>query len=345
MRLSASNHLAITIFCWLPPENAPARVHSARRSIPMRTKTRSTAADSAAPSISRPRRKRSTIGIDTLCLPLSCRNRPSVLRSSGTRLMPICARTASAGDCSTIGRPSTRSVPPCTSAIPKQARNSSSWPMPCRPATPRISPAFNENVPRLSLAPACRSVAPSTSPPRAGGVLRRVGKACASSRPAIIAMTWASSNAATGPVAMCLPLRSTVTVSQKARTSGRRCEMKITVTPRPRSVPIKSPSQSTSRPDSVEVDSSSSRIFGLRSSARAISSFCRTDRSSNVMSPSSGTSARPNEARCAATSARACERRSMPKAFTGPYGSSRLSSTLRSRTWIISWNAVWMPRR
>ncbi len=38
------------------------------------------------------------------------------------------------------GRPSTANAALAIAAMPKQARNSSSWPMPCRPATPRISP-------------------------------------------------------------------------------------------------------------------------------------------------------------------------------------------------------------
>ena len=36
MRLSASSHLAIAIFCWLPPEKAPTRRHRARAVAPRR---------------------------------------------------------------------------------------------------------------------------------------------------------------------------------------------------------------------------------------------------------------------------------------------------------------------
>ena len=89
-----------------------------------------TAAVSRGPSISGPRAKRSMTGSDALCLPLSFRDSASVLRSSGTRLMPILARTASAGDVMTIGSPSISRCPAVRSAMPKQARKRSSWPMP-----------------------------------------------------------------------------------------------------------------------------------------------------------------------------------------------------------------------
>ena len=45
-------------------------------------------------------------------------------------------------------------------------------------------------------------------------------------------MTASSAKSETGPVATCLPLRNTVIVSQNARTSRRRWEMKTIVTPR-----------------------------------------------------------------------------------------------------------------
>ena len=89
MRLSASSHLAIAIFCWLPPEKAPTRVQSARWSTSTRSKTPLTASVSRLASISPPRLKRSITGSETLCLPVSLRNSASVLRSSGTRLMPM----------------------------------------------------------------------------------------------------------------------------------------------------------------------------------------------------------------------------------------------------------------
>ena len=52
--------------------------------------------------------KRSITGSEALCLPLSFSDSASVLRSSGTRLMPMLARTASVGEVMTIGSPSTR---------------------------------------------------------------------------------------------------------------------------------------------------------------------------------------------------------------------------------------------
>ena len=84
----ATSHLEIAIFCWLPPEKEPTRVHSAR------SFDLDTVEDAGARPRSRGCRrsaqrgaKRSITGIEALCLPLSFRNRPSVLRSSGTRPM------------------------------------------------------------------------------------------------------------------------------------------------------------------------------------------------------------------------------------------------------------------
>ena len=77
-------------------------------------------------------------------------------------------------------------------------------------------------------------------------------------------MTSPSVMSATAPVAMWRPLRRTVSVSQKARTSRMRCEMKTMVVAWRLQLAMIPPSHSTSRPASVEVGSSSSRIRGLR---------------------------------------------------------------------------------
>ena len=216
--------------------------------------------------------KRCITGMEALWRPLSSRNSPSVLRSSGTRQMP--ARMACEGDKTTASTPSTRSVPPLTSAMPKQARNKSRWPMPCRPATPKISPACREKEADCSLPEVARSCAPSTSVPRALPASARAALLCSSLRPTIISMTCASVKSDTAPLAMCWPLRNTVMLSQKLRTSGRRWVIKTTVTPLRFCAAMSSPIHCTSVPESVEVDSSSKRMRGSRNSARAISNFC-----------------------------------------------------------------------
>jgi hypothetical protein len=97
----------MAIFCWLPPENAAARVHRARSATSMRRKTEATAAFSRLRSMNPKRQNRSITGMEALTLPESLRNSASVLRSSGTRLMPISARTASTGEAITTGFSST----------------------------------------------------------------------------------------------------------------------------------------------------------------------------------------------------------------------------------------------
>ena len=80
----------------------------------------------------------------------------------------------------------------------------------------------------------------------------------------IFSITSESVMSATGVVTMWQPLRSIVSVSQKARTSRMRWVMKTMVVPLALSLAMISPSQSTSRPASVDVGSSSSRMRGLR---------------------------------------------------------------------------------
>ena len=64
MRLSANSHLAMAIFCWLPPEKAPPRVQSARRSTSTRSEDRADGRGLAlAVDQARARQKRSITGM------------------------------------------------------------------------------------------------------------------------------------------------------------------------------------------------------------------------------------------------------------------------------------------
>ena len=199
-RLSASSHLAIAIFCWLPPEKAPtARPQRAAIDLDPVERRRHRRASRRARRSGRPRLKRSITGSETLCRPPSFRNSASVLRSSGTRLMPILARTASAGR-GDRDRPAVDldACPRSSSAMPKQARNRSSWPMPCSPATPRISPACRRNEASLQLARGRELVAAEHLRARRTAARRRAAeRSWSSERPMIMLMTSSSAKSAT----------------------------------------------------------------------------------------------------------------------------------------------------
>ena len=225
--------------------------------------------------------------------------------------MPMFGLIASAGEPSATSRPSTRIWPARGGVMPKQALNRSCWPMPAgrpRPGS-RLAAARSPRRAR----PASSPRASSTSGRVSVGGSARGGNACDRLRPIMRSITSSSLNASAGPVDMCLPLRRMVRRSQNSRTSRMRCEMNTTVTPWRLRRSMMPPSQSTSRPASVDVGSSSSRMRGWRHSARAISTFWRCASSSAPASARRSTSnARPR--RCASTRAR---RAIMP---SGPCG-------------------------
>ena len=106
--------------------------------------------------------------------------------------------------------------------------------MPCRPATPRISPGvqLKDDASRSLPAVARPLGAEHFGSPAAHGRRRArregVAERAAGDHADHVVVGVGRRR---GSVAMCLPLRSTVTVSQKARTSRMRCEMKTIVTP------------------------------------------------------------------------------------------------------------------
>ena len=137
------------------------------------------------------------------------------------------------GRAMTTGLPSTRSVPVPVGVMPKQARNRSSWPMPCSPATPRISPARSDEGGIAQLAGRAEPVeAASTSRPwraLAGG---RGGKVWPSERPDDQAHHLGIAQIGDRCRSRCAGRCAGPSAYRRsARTSRRRCEMKTMVAP------------------------------------------------------------------------------------------------------------------
>ena len=153
MRLSASSHLAIAIFCWLPPEKAPTRVHRARSATSTRSEDSAHGLGLARRRSARSRRSGSITGNRDIVLAVELEEQ---------RLGLAVLRHQADADLGAHRIASARSSPPAgrrrgacrrrLRAMPKQARNRSSWPMPCRPATPRISPACSSKLTSRALA-------------------------------------------------------------------------------------------------------------------------------------------------------------------------------------------------
>ena len=192
--------------------------------------------------------------------------------------MPIRASTASRGEARTTGRSSTANRPG-SRAIPNKARNNSSWPMPCRPAMPRISPGCRANE-DCRCASGGGEVFHAQNGRADSGRARRLGrKGLASALPVIMPdQILVRDPSDTGWVATSAVAQHGDAIAE-ARTSRMRCEMNTMVVPPAFSARDDSPSQSMSRPDSVEVGSSSSRIRGRgKGRARSQSSGARSDR-------------------------------------------------------------------
>ena len=256
-------------------------------------------------------------GRERFSVPVSSRKSASVLRSSGTKLMPTSRRRASRGPRRTTFRPPIEMAPALGATMPNSARKSARWPMPSSAPTPAISPAAtaNENDSR----------APSTERPlaaRRGGAARSMragfaGKVAASERPMTRVITSSSEMAAAAKLPTLRPLRRIVRASQKRRTSCIRWEMKTTVVPARRRRSTSAPSHATSLPESEEVGSSRRRTRGSRMTARAISIFCRTGRARAPTSADGSTPSTPIRARASRTRASAARRSIQPGARTG----------------------------
>ena len=147
-------------------------------------------------SISPKRVKRSITGSETLCRAVELAGTgASVLRSSGTRLMPILARTASRGDVSVTGLPST-AIWPSRERASCRSRRGRDRAGPCPAARRRRGsrPACSAKRGVVELAAGARACAPPAPRRRigCGCVAGRGGKVAASERPMIMRITSSS---------------------------------------------------------------------------------------------------------------------------------------------------------
>ncbi len=142
MRGCRISHLAITTFCWLPPESAPTGISRPAvlmaSSPTMSSISRCSAARSMTPAFD----SRSSAAKDRFSRTVIGSMRPSVLRSSGISAMPMRSSLAAEGLAMETGFPSTRICPERPRNTPKNASSSSRWPWPSRPPSPTTSPAL-----------------------------------------------------------------------------------------------------------------------------------------------------------------------------------------------------------
>ena len=212
------------------------RVHSARRSTSTRSNTRVHRRASRRASSMRPARaKRSITGSEALCLPVELQEQRlglAVLRHQADADIGA-HRVGGRGDDDRLGRrrAGRRSAdPPCRS----RRGTDRAGPCPASPATPRISPGAQSERGVLQLADRARG----RSAPEHLGARRarrrrgRGGKACASERPTImrdhLVVVEVGDRRRSRYAGRCA---APSCVSQNARTSRRRWEMKTIVTP------------------------------------------------------------------------------------------------------------------
>ena len=238
----------------------------------------------------------------------SSSTRPCLRRSSGTRAMPraVALRGLPFGS----GIPSRRTLPLSYGSTPKIARATSLRPAPTRPASPTISPARTVKVmSRNTPARVSPSTSSTTSPTSAGSF----GNSSVTSRPTIWRTSSSTVVSAIGVVSMYEPSRITVTVSQRANTSSKRCEMNSSARPSSRRLRATAKSRSTSTPESAAVGSSMMSTRASSEMALAISMICW----SAIERPSvtrSGSSATPRRSKISTASARIALRSIRPDA-------------------------------
>ncbi len=266
-RVSASSHLPMTTFCWLPPERVRTcwpmpdmRTPScfAMRAAAVRWPLRSTSPERVADRrVTRPRFS---------CTEASSTS-PWPLRSSGTS--PIPALMAAGTSCRARRSPRTSTVPASYGSAPKTARATSVRPAPTSPARPTTSPACTSKL--MSWKTPLR-VSPRTDSNASPVSGRSRGYCCSMLRPT---MSWTSSSSGVeaGTWSMLRPSRRTVTRSPSAAISSRWWVIKTIPTPSARSWRTIAKSLSTSSEVSTAVGSSMIRTRASRLSALAISTI------------------------------------------------------------------------
>ena len=138
------SHFAMTTFCWLPPERAPTAKSVLAVLMAKRLIISSISFDSATRLTIPPFEMRCMAEKERLSRTDMGNIRPSVLRSSGIRAMPIFAALAIVGLLILTFLPSMSTSPEQPRKTPNNARSKSRWPCPSRPPRPTISPARTE---------------------------------------------------------------------------------------------------------------------------------------------------------------------------------------------------------
>src|SRR4051794_8524774 len=321
---SVDSHLASTTFCWLPPDSVPTLSLREWNLSCSRWAHSSAMIRSALPAMSPMRVSRARLVIVALRLIDRSMTRPCWRRSSGTKATP--AAIAAVGLPLGSRRPWTSTWPPSALSTPKIARATSLRPAPTRPASATISPARTSKETSVKTPSRVRRDTDSSGAPIAAAVL---GNSASRSRPTMRRTRSSSVRPAVFSSDTMPPSRMTVTVSQIAKTSSRRCEMKRMPAPRSCSVRTTPNRRATSGPLRAAVGSSmiSTRASKLR--ALAISTTCW----SAIDRPRTGRSAsRRTPRRCRSSAACRCMalrsmRRSAP---SGWRPIAMFSATLRS---------------
>ena len=268
---------------------------------------------------------------------------PSSWRSSG--MYPIPARSRWCGVARVRSRPSSRTDPPTVGSRPSRASHSSVCPLPCTPATPRISPArtSNDTPSRAGLpsSPATvRSCTSSrTSPGLAGGLVTR---SC-TDRPTISEASSASL-AVGGRWPTTWPRRMTVMTSAISWTSLSLCEMNTRDRPPARRSRMIRNSSSVSPGVSTEVGSSRMSTLASRSSALTISTRCWTPTGRSSTS-ASGLTCSPYCSDSSRTSRRVRRRSIRPSARVRSMPRVTFSATVNTGTSMKCWCTMPMPAR
>ncbi len=154
----AASHLAMTTFCWLPPDRK-------RTSWPVPrevSRTRSSSSARARASGGRSRAGTALVTSRTLSRTDWRSASPSALRSSLTSAIP--ARIACRGRRGRSRLPPTVISPAVNGSAPNRARARALRPEPWSPPTPRISPARRDRVMSASLPFPARDAVSTVSP-------------------------------------------------------------------------------------------------------------------------------------------------------------------------------------
>ena len=264
---------ARTTFCWLPPDrdDTGRLIDGVRMS---NSATRSRAFSRILPSCRLPPPVYCSTWLSTrFSATENVPTKPSRCRSSGTNPRP--ALMVRAGSACVVGLPSMRMVPPVGSIVPSRADASSVCPLPCTPATQRISP------PRTSKETSSTTTAPVSSATVRSSTCRRGVVVCASglsttnctARPTIISASSASVSSGWACPTI-RPRRMTVMSSAISRTSRSLWVMKTMARPSSRSMRMTAMSSSISWGVSTAVGSSKMRYFASLVRALRISTRC-----------------------------------------------------------------------